>query len=152
MIPRPPRSKLTDTLFPSTTLFRSAVRNSLPTRWGASGPRLSVRPGPDLGGGRRRLENVRIRRPGPITKNNGKPGEETMRVLGLESAIAATGLLAGHAAAQGLSLTFGPVREPGSLFEASAQWFARCAQEALGDKAEDKGFGLCQPGSETDLE
>src|SRR3546814_11648023 len=118
MIPRPPRSKLTDTLFPSTTLFRSAVRNSLPTRWGASGPRLSVRPGPDLGGGRRRLENVRIRRPGQITKNNGKPGEETMRVLGLVSAIAVTGLLAGPAEAQGPRPKFSHVGEPGALLEA----------------------------------
>src|SRR3546814_19356133 len=132
MIPRPPRSKLTDTLFPSTTLFRSAVRNSLPTRWGASGPRLSVRPGPDLGGGRRRLENVRIRRPGQITKNNGKPGEETMRVLGRVSAIAVTGRLAGPAAAPGISLQLGPVGEPGWMVVASGNEFAGRTKATLG--------------------
>src|SRR3546814_17668504 len=35
-----------------------AVRHSLPPRWGASGPRLSLRPGPDSGGGCRRIANL----------------------------------------------------------------------------------------------
>jgi TRAP-type transport system periplasmic protein len=74
-----------------------------------------------------------------------------MRILGFVSAIAATGLLAGPAAAQGLSLKFGHVGEPGSLFEASANEFARCANADLGDKAEVQVFGSSQLGSDTEL-
>src|SRR3546814_17669630 len=74
-----------------------------------------------------------------------------MRVLGLVSAIAVTGLLAGPAAAQGLSLKFGHVGEPGSLFEASANEFARCANADLGDKAEVPVCGSPQRGSHPEL-
>src|SRR3546814_11436263 len=74
-----------------------------------------------------------------------------MRVLGLVSAIAVTGLLAGPAAAQGLSLKFGHVGEPGSLFEASANAFARGANADLGDKAKVQVFGSSQLGSDTEL-
>src|SRR3546814_10039234 len=74
--------------------------------------------------------------------------DRTMGVLGLVSAIAVTGLLAGPAAAQGLSLKFGHVGEPGSLFEASANEFARCANADLGDKAEVQVFGSSQLRSE----
>src|SRR3546814_18273564 len=74
-----------------------------------------------------------------------------MRVLGLVSAIAVTGLLAGPAAAPGLSLKFGHVGEPGSLFEARANEFARCANADLGDTAEVQVFGSSQPGLETEL-
>src|SRR3546814_1509121 len=50
-----------------------------------------------------------------------------MKILGLMSAVAVTGLIASPAVAQTLSLKFGHVGEPGSLFEASANEFARCA-------------------------
>lgn len=74
-----------------------------------------------------------------------------MRVLGLVSAIAVTGLFASPAAAQGLSLKFGHVGEPGSLFEASANEFARCANADLGGKAEVQVFGSSQLGGDTEL-
>ncbi|MPZ10422.1 MAG: DctP family TRAP transporter solute-binding subunit [Kiloniellaceae bacterium] len=74
-----------------------------------------------------------------------------MRILGLMSAVAVTGLLVSPAAAQQLSLKFGHVGEPGSLFEASANEFARCSNEALGDKAEVQVFGSSQLGSDSEL-
>jgi tripartite ATP-independent transporter DctP family solute receptor len=67
------------------------------------------------------------------------------------SAIAVSGLLASPAAAQKLSLKFGHVGNPGSLFEASANEFARCSNAALGDKAEVQVFGSSQLGSDTEL-
>jgi tripartite ATP-independent transporter DctP family solute receptor len=67
------------------------------------------------------------------------------------SAVAVTGLLVSPAAAQQLSLKFGHVGEPGSLFEASANEFARCSNEALGDKAEVQVFGSSQLGSDSEL-
>jgi tripartite ATP-independent transporter DctP family solute receptor len=74
-----------------------------------------------------------------------------MRIFGLVSAIAVTGLLVSPAAAQKLSLKFGHVGEPGSLFEASANEFARCSNAALGDKAEVQVFGSSQLGGDTEL-
>ena len=74
-----------------------------------------------------------------------------MRILGLVSTLALAGLLASPAAAQKLSLKFGHVGEPGSLFEASANEFARCSNAALGDKAEVQVFGSSQLGSDTEL-
>jgi tripartite ATP-independent transporter DctP family solute receptor len=67
------------------------------------------------------------------------------------SAIAVTGLLVSPAAAQKLSLKFGHVGEPGSLFEASANEFARCSNAALGDKAEVQVFGSSQLGGDKEL-
>ncbi|MEQ8355207.1 MAG: TRAP transporter substrate-binding protein [Kiloniellaceae bacterium] len=74
-----------------------------------------------------------------------------MRILGLVSTIAMTGLLAGPAAAAELTLKFGHVGAPGSLFEASANEFARCSNAALGDKAEVQVFGSSQLGNDTEL-
>ena len=74
-----------------------------------------------------------------------------MKVLGLLSAVAVTGLLAGPAAAANLTLKFGHVGEPGSLFAASADEFARCSNAALGDKAEVQVFGSSQLGNDTEL-
>ncbi|WP_193370980.1 TRAP transporter substrate-binding protein [Pelagibius marinus] len=74
-----------------------------------------------------------------------------MRILGLVSAVAVTGLLAGPAAAAGLTLKFGHVGAPGSLFEASANEFARCSNAALGDKAEVQVFGSSQLGKDSEL-
>src|SRR3546814_12576600 len=69
-----------------------------------------------------------------------------MKILGLMSAVAVTGLIARPAVAQTLSLKFGHVGEPGSLFEASANEFARCANAHLGDKEEEQVFGSSQLG------
>lgn len=74
-----------------------------------------------------------------------------MKILGFMSAIAVTGLLASPAAAADLTLKFGHVGAPGSLFEASANEFARCSNAALGDKAEVQVFGSSQLGNDTEL-
>ncbi len=74
-----------------------------------------------------------------------------MRILGLVSAVAVTGLLASPAAAEKLTLKFGHVGAPGSLFEASANEFARCSNAALGDKAEVQVFGSSQLGKDSEL-
>ena len=74
-----------------------------------------------------------------------------MRILGLVSAIAVSGLLASPAAAEKLTLKFGHVGAPGSLFEMSANEFARCSNAALGDKAEVQVFGSSQLGNDTEL-
>ncbi len=64
---------------------------------------------------------------------------------------AAGALLAmpGHAAE--LTLKFGHVGNPGSLFEASVNAFAACANKALGDKAEVQTFGSSQLGKDKEL-
>lgn len=74
-----------------------------------------------------------------------------MRILGLVSAIAVTGLLTSPATAAERTLKFGHVGEPGSLFEASANEFARCSNAALGDKAEVQVFGSSQLGGDKEL-
>jgi len=79
------------------------------------------------------------------------PGEEMMKILGFASAIAVTGLLAVPASAADITLKFGHVGAPGSLFEASANEFARCSNAALGDKAEVQVFGSSQLGNDTEL-
>src|SRR3546814_12082642 len=67
------------------------------------------------------------------------------------SAVALTGLSASPSVATTLGRKFGHVGEPGSLFEASANEFARCANADLGDKAEVQVFGSSQLGSDTEL-
>ena len=74
-----------------------------------------------------------------------------MRIPGLVSAIAVSGLLASPVAAADLTLKFGHVGAPGSLFETSANEFARCANAALGDKAEVQVFGSSQLGKDSEL-
>ncbi len=74
-----------------------------------------------------------------------------MKVLGLLSAVAVTGLLASPTAAANLTLKFGHVGAPGSLFETSANEFARCSNAALGDKAEVQVFGSSQLGKDSEL-
>lgn len=53
--------------------------------------------------------------------------------------------------AQSLELRFGHVGNPGSLFSASADEFARIANEKLGDKATVQVFGSSQLGNDTEL-
>jgi len=74
-----------------------------------------------------------------------------MKILGLVSAVAVSGLLATPATAADLTLKFGHVGAPGSLFEVSANEFARCANATLGDKAEVQVFGSSQLGNDTEL-
>lgn len=60
-------------------------------------------------------------------------------------------LVAGPAFAEKLILKFGHVGKPGSLFETSVNEFARCANAALGDKAEVQTFGSSQLGKDKEL-
>ncbi|MFK7869352.1 MAG: TRAP transporter substrate-binding protein [Roseobacter sp.] len=55
------------------------------------------------------------------------------------------------ATAADLTLRFGHVGNPGSLFEASADAFAECANGRLGDKAEVQTFGASQLGKDREL-
>jgi tripartite ATP-independent transporter DctP family solute receptor len=50
-----------------------------------------------------------------------------------------------------MELRFGHVGNPGSLFETSANEFARCSNEALGDKAKVVTFGSSQLGKDQEL-
>jgi tripartite ATP-independent transporter DctP family solute receptor len=50
-----------------------------------------------------------------------------------------------------LTLKFGHVGKPGSLFEASVNAFAECSNAALGDKAEVQAFGSSQLGKDKEL-
>ncbi|MEM8646563.1 MAG: TRAP transporter substrate-binding protein DctP, partial [Pseudomonadota bacterium] len=50
-----------------------------------------------------------------------------------------------------LTLKFGHVGKPGSLFETSVNAFAACANKALGDKAEVQTFGSSQLGKDKEL-
>jgi len=60
-------------------------------------------------------------------------------------------LVASPAFAEKLTLKFGHVGKPGSLFEKSANEFARCANAALGDKAEVQTFGSSQLGKDQEM-
>lgn len=64
---------------------------------------------------------------------------------------AAAGLTATAASAEKLVLKFGHVGKPGSLFESSVNEFARCANDALGDKGEVQTFGSSQLGKDKEL-
>ena len=64
---------------------------------------------------------------------------------------AALSLTAGHASAEKLILKFGHVGNPGSLFEASAEEFAKNANARLGDRAEVQTFGSSQLGKDKEL-
>ncbi len=62
----------------------------------------------------------------------------------------ALGMIGGAAQAKDI-LKFGHVGKPGSLFEASVEAFAKCANDALGDKAEVQTFGSSQLGKDKEL-
>ncbi|WP_425405468.1 TRAP transporter substrate-binding protein [Hwanghaeella sp.] len=59
--------------------------------------------------------------------------------------------MAGAANAADLTLKFGHVGKPGSLFEASVNAFASCANGKLGDAAEVQTFGSSQLGKDKEL-
>ncbi|MEM8876557.1 MAG: TRAP transporter substrate-binding protein [Pseudomonadota bacterium] len=65
------------------------------------------------------------------------------------AAVALSLPLAAHAA--DLTLRFGHVGNPGSLFEASADAFASCANDRLGERAEVQTFGASQLGKDREL-
>ncbi len=74
-----------------------------------------------------------------------------MKIKTLIATGIACALAASPAFADKLILKFGHVGEPGSLFEASANEFARCANAALGDKGEVRTFGSSQLGKDQEL-
>jgi tripartite ATP-independent transporter DctP family solute receptor len=74
-----------------------------------------------------------------------------MKLKTILAGAAFTALLSTSAMAQGLVLKFGHVGNPGSLFETSVNEFARCANAALGDKAEVQTFGASQLGKDQEL-
>ena len=63
----------------------------------------------------------------------------------------ATVAMAGAANAADLTLKFGHVGKPGSLFEASVNAFAACANGKLGNAAEVQTFGSSQLGKDKEL-
>jgi len=74
--------------------------------------------------------------------------------MGLKSKLlctAAAMFIATQANAESLTLKFGHVGQPGSLFEASVNEFARCSNEALAGKAEVQTFGASQLGKDKEL-
>jgi tripartite ATP-independent transporter DctP family solute receptor len=74
-----------------------------------------------------------------------------MKVVKILAAAATTALLASPVMADKLILKFGHVGKPGSLFEMSVNEFARCSNDALGDKAEVQAFGSSQLGKDKEL-
>lgn len=68
----------------------------------------------------------------------------------LLSAVAAA-MATGHAYAADITLKFGHVGAPGSLFEASVNEFAACSNKALAGKAEVQTFGSSQLGKDKEL-
>ncbi|MGI9464107.1 MAG: TRAP transporter substrate-binding protein [Aestuariivirgaceae bacterium] len=74
-----------------------------------------------------------------------------MKLKTLLLGAAAAAMLAIPAQAEKLTLKFGHVGKPGSLFEASVNQFATCSNAALGDKAEVQTFGSSQLGKDKEL-
>jgi tripartite ATP-independent transporter DctP family solute receptor len=78
--------------------------------------------------------------------------EETMKAIVKKLIIAAAGaMLATSANAADLVLKFGHVGKPGSLFDLSANEFARIANAKLAGKAEVQVFGSSQLGKDKEL-
>jgi TRAP-type C4-dicarboxylate transport system substrate-binding protein len=73
-----------------------------------------------------------------------------MKISGILTGVALAALIATASQAQTV-LRFGHVGEPGSLFQTSAEEFARCANEALGDTGEVQVFGSSQLGNGQEL-
>ena len=74
-----------------------------------------------------------------------------MKLSKLFAGVALTVGLASPALAEPLELKFGHVGAPGSLFEASANEFARCANEKLAGKVDVQTFGSSQLGKDKEL-
>ncbi|MBA4783920.1 MAG: TRAP transporter substrate-binding protein [Rhizobiales bacterium] len=74
-----------------------------------------------------------------------------MKLKSILLGAASAAFLVTQAHAEKLILKFGHVGNPGSLFEASVNEFARCSNAALGDKAEVQAFGSSQLGDDKEL-
>ncbi|MBX2855909.1 MAG: TRAP transporter substrate-binding protein [Rhodobacteraceae bacterium] len=74
-----------------------------------------------------------------------------MKHLALSAIALTAGLAAGAASAADLTLKFGHVGKPGSLFETSVNAYAECANGKLGDAAEVQTFGSSQLGKDKEL-
>ncbi|WP_420349066.1 TRAP transporter substrate-binding protein [Pelagibius sp.] len=74
-----------------------------------------------------------------------------MRVMKILAGAALVSVVATPAFAEKLSLKFGHVGAPGSLFEASVNAFAACSNAALGDAGEVQAFGSSQLGKDKEL-
>ena len=74
-----------------------------------------------------------------------------MKSMKLVAMSLAAALIGGPALADELELTFGHVGEPGSLFEISANEFAKRANEKLAGKATVTAFGSSQLGKDKEL-
>ena len=72
----------------------------------------------------------------------------TIRIV---ATAAVSALIAGQAVAADMTLRFGHVGNPGSLFEATAEHFADCANAALGETAEVQTFGSSQLGNDKEM-
>ena len=74
-----------------------------------------------------------------------------MKLKSLLFGTALATMMATSASAADLTLKFGHVGKPGSLFEASVNAFAACSNKALGSKAEVQTFGSSQLGKDKEL-
>lgn len=74
-----------------------------------------------------------------------------MKLRSLLIGAGALAVMAGSANAADLTLKFGHVGNPGSLFEASVDAYAACANAKLGDAAEVQTFGSSQLGKDKEL-
>ncbi len=72
-----------------------------------------------------------------------------LKTILISAAVSTLFAVPGHSAE--LTLKFGHVGKPGSLFESSVNAFAECANKALGDKAEVQTFGSSQLGKDKEL-
>ncbi|MFC3676513.1 TRAP transporter substrate-binding protein [Ferrovibrio xuzhouensis] len=73
------------------------------------------------------------------------------RMPQLACAILGAALIAGTASAQSVEIKFGHVGEPGSLFDQTAQEFAKRANAKLGDKAKVVVYGSSQLGGDSEM-
>ena len=74
-----------------------------------------------------------------------------MKIWKLTVGAAAAALMAGSAYAADVTLKFGHVGKPGSLFEASVNVFAECVNSSMGGKVEVQTFGSSQLGKDKEL-
>ncbi|SFA96954.1 tripartite ATP-independent transporter solute receptor, DctP family [Poseidonocella pacifica] len=74
-----------------------------------------------------------------------------MKLTHVLATAATAAILAGQGHAQDMTLRFGHVGAPGSLFEATADNFRDCSNAALGDKAEMQTYGSSQLGTDKEM-
>lgn len=74
-----------------------------------------------------------------------------LRVQLIAAALGMTALMTSGAALAQIEIKFGHVGEPGSLFAASAEEFAKRANAKLGDKAKVVVYGSSQLGGDKEL-